>query len=62
MISGSVPFDGWKKMNDESVYENDWSNDYPFQPGTPGNEIIGRSDLIILDGKPIQPVLTRDEL
>ena len=62
VISGSVPFDGWKKTNDESVYENDWRYDYPFQPGTPGNEIIGRSDLIILDGQPIQPVLTRDEL
>lgn len=62
VISGSVPFDGWEKTNDESVYENDWSYDYPFQPGTPGNEIIGRSDLIILDGKPIQPVLTWDEL
>lgn len=62
VISGSVPFDGWKKTNDESVYENDWRYVYPFQPGTPGNEIIGRSDLIILDGQPIQPVLTRDEL
>ena len=62
VISGSVPFDGWEKTNDESVYENDWRYDYPFQPGTPGNEIIGRSDLIILDGQPIQPVLTRDEL
>ena len=62
VISGSVPFDGWKKTNDESVYENDWRYVYPFQPGTPGNEIIGRSDLIILDGQPIAPVLTRDEL
>ena len=62
VISGSVPFDGWEKTNDESVYENDWRYDYPFQPGTPGNEIIGRSDLIILDGQPIQPVLARDDL
>ena len=62
VISASVPFDGWKKTNDKGVYENDWSYDYPFQPGTPGNEIIGRSDLILVDGQPIAPVLTREEL
>ena len=62
VISGSVPFDGWKATNTQSVFENDWSYDYPFQPGTPGNEIIGRSDLILLDGKPIAPVLTKQEL
>lgn len=62
VISGSVPFDGWIATNTQSVFENDLSYDYPFQPGTPGNEIIGRSDLILLDGKPIAPVLTKQEL
>ena len=62
VISGAVPFDGWKATNTQSVFENDWSYDYPFQPGTPGNEIIGRSDLLIVDGEPVEPVLTQAEL
>lgn len=62
VITGAVPFDGWRKTEEPNVYENDWSYDYPFRSGTPGNEIIGRSDLLIVDGKPIEPVLTREEL
>ena len=62
VISASVPFDGWKQTNSFFIYENDWNYDYPFQAGTPGNKIIGRSDLIIVDGKPIKPVLTKKEL
>ncbi len=62
VISASVPFDGWKQTNSFFVYENDWSYDYPFQAGTPGNEIIGRSDLIIVDGKPVKPVLSKKDL
>ena len=62
VISGSVPIDGWKATNTQSVFENDWSYDYPFQPDTPGNEIVGRSDLILLDGEPIAPVLTKQDL
>ena len=62
VISASVPFEGWKQTNSFFIYENDWNYDYPFQAGTPGNEIIGRSDLIIVDGKPIKPVLTKKDL
>ena len=62
VISASVHFDGWKQTNSFFIYENDWNYDYPFQAGTPGNEIIGRSDLIIVDGKPIKPVLTKKDL
>ena len=62
VITASVAFDGWTETGDANEYVNDWNFDYPFQPGTPGNEIIGRSDLIILDGMPIAPVLSKEEL
>ncbi len=62
VITGAVPFDGWRKTESPDVYENDWRYDYPFRSGTPGNEIIGRSDLLIVDGEPIEPVLAKNEL
>lgn len=62
IITASEPFDGWKQTNSLFVYENDWNYDYPFRSDTPGNEIIGRSDLIVVDGEPIAPVLSRKEL
>ena len=62
VITGAVSFDGWRKTEESNVYENDWKYDYPFRSGTPGNEIIGRSDLLLVDGEPVEPVLTREEL
>jgi hypothetical protein len=62
VISASVPFDGWKQTNLPLVFENDWDYDYAYRTGTPGNEIIGRSDLLIVDGEPIEPVLSKDDL
>ena len=62
IITASEPLDGWKQTNSLFVYENDWNYDYPFRSDTPGNEIIGRSDLLIVDGEPTEPVLSRKEL
>ena len=62
VITAAVPFDGWKKTSEPGVYVNYWPYNYPFRSGTPGNEIIGRSDLIILDGEPLAPVLSQSEL
>ena len=62
VICASVPFEGWKQTLNLFVYENDWAFDYPYRLDTPGNEIIGRSDLIIVDGIPAQPVLSKKEL
>ena len=62
VITGAAPFDGWRETESDNVYENEWTYEYPFRSGTPGNEIIGRSDLLIVDGEPIEPVLTREDL
>lgn len=62
VLSASVPFDGWRRTMPLHVYENDWSYDYPCRTDTPGNAIIGRSDLILVDGEPIAPVLNKKDL
>ena len=62
IITASEPLDGLQQTNSLFVYENDWNYDYPFRSDTPGNEIIGRSDFIIVDGEPVAPVLSRKEL
>ena len=63
VISGAAAMDSWETTATANVYRHDW--DYKLARQTsdvPGNEILARSDMIWVDGEPMRPVFSMEEL
>ena len=62
VISGSTVISDWETTEAPDVYCHAWSYQFPRQTGTPGNEFVGRTDMLWVDGEPTQPVFSMEEL
>ena len=61
IINASTIMDDWKMTTMEDVYVHDWDY-YLVYFGGPGNEFVGRSDMIYVDGEPTEPVFSLEDL
>ena len=63
IINGSVVMEGWETTATANVYRHDWDYKLARQTSSvPGNEILARSDMIWVDGEPMHPVFSMEEL
>ena len=63
IINGSVALASWETTAMANVYRHDWDYRLARQTSSvPGNEILARSDMIWVDGEPMRPVFSMEEL
>ena len=55
IVSGSTVLEDWKSTDMSDVYVHEWSRSFPVYD-TSGNEYACRTDMLYIDGRPMEPV------
>lgn len=62
VISGMTVLENWETTATANVYKHAWNYQFPRQSGVPGNDFLARSDMLWVNGDPMQPVYAMDQL